>query len=126
MVKIIQIKYDVGDNIRFFDIKKEAIKIECPCCGGSGHIIGYDNQEYECGECEGEGTIQTGEYKEYKCEKTGTISSVHVHYDSNMIRHGKFGEPAIYYNTLHSRSNIYQEDIIEKIVGEQEILAYTE
>lgn len=118
MARIIKIKYDVGDNIRFFDIEKEAIKIECPCCGGSGYVVGHDKQDYECGECEGYGTIQTGEYKEHKYEKTGTISSVHVSYDSNVIHHGKFGEPIVYYKTQHNNKNIYQEDIIEKIIGE--------
>lgn len=116
----INILYDVGDKIRYVQPHQQEIVKNCSCCAGTGQIVGRDGLIYECGECEGSGIKRTGKYRVTTEERTGTISSVHVAYDSNMCRgRGKdLGYVYIYYNVPQNHYNIDQEDIIEKIVSE--------
>lgn len=116
MGQIINIKYDVGDNIRYIERKRKPILIDCPCCGGSGKIIGKDGNLYDCGECEGQGKYHVDSWEEELCEKTGTICRVSVRYDTSMSSF--YGKAEIYYNVPHSTKNISQDDVIERIESE--------
>lgn len=124
MGQIINIKYDVGDNIRYIDRKRKPILIDCPCCGGKGYVMGCDGNPYDCGECEGQGKYHADSWEEELCEKTGTICRAVVKYDTSMSSF--HGEAEIYYNVPHSTKNISQDDVIERIESEQEKLAYSD
>ena len=119
-MKTIIVKYDVGDKIKYIRQHQQEIVKNCPCCAGEGQIVGRDGLIYDCGECEGSGVHKTGKYRVTTEECIGTISSVHVAYDTNMCRgrSKNLGNVYIYYNVPQSRYNIDQEDIIEKIVSE--------
>lgn len=109
---IIDIKYNLGDNIRYIERKQHEVYGPCPCCDQVGEIIGADGEKYECPNCEGSGKVYEGMI-ESKKEKTGTIKAFAVSYNSEMeCYHGK---PWIYYITPHSSYHIMQDDIIEKI-----------
>lgn len=115
---IIEIKYNVGDSIRYIERKTHEVWGPCTCCDGSGYITGFDGEKYDCPNCEGKGQVFEGELESEE-EKTGTVSSVHVVYDSNYYGHrGK--KPWIYYNIPQNHYNINQEDVIERIFTEEE------
>ena len=121
---IIEVKYNVGDSIRYIERKNHEVWGPCPCCDGFKYITGADGEKYECPVCEGKGQVLEGELESEE-EKTGTISSIHVIYDSNY--HGRAGrEPWVYYNIPQDRYNIDQKDIIERIFTEEEQLAYSD
>ena len=115
-MKTINIKYDVGDNIKYIHRIHKDIMDECPCCGGTGQIIGVDGKWYECGECEGSGKIYSGKQEIIESIEEGTICDVHAHYDSNVLP--KMDKAIIYYRTPHNTKKIMEEDIIERIVSE--------
>ena len=115
---IIEVKYGVGDAIKYLKKKRKEIIDECPCCGGTGNVEGVDGNLYDCGYCDSTGFIETGRYEEEVEELIGTISSVHVAYDSNIARKGQLGKVQISYCVPQSYYNIMQEDIIEKIESE--------
>ena len=102
-------------------IKKNWIEkyVKCGCCNGEGTIIGHDGKRYDCGNCEGEGTVRDG-YDVEEELKEGTIKIVNFEYNSNRLNKLK-----IWYETPHDYK-IMQEDIIERVVSEQEKLAYTD
>lgn len=115
---IIEIKYNVGDSIRYIERRTHEVWGSCPCCDKSGYIIGADGEKYDCPNCEGKGQVFEGDLESEE-EKTGTISSMHVVYDSNYFgRRGR--EPWIYYNIPQSNYNINQDDVIERIFTEEE------
>lgn len=119
----IEVKYNIGDNIRYIQRTPHAVYVECPCCGGEGWIFGADKKIYDCPNCEGFGKICEKEIESEE-EKTGTIKTFAVSYNSEMeCYHGK---PWIYYTTPQSLYRIMQDDIIEKIYSEEEQMAYSE
>lgn len=121
MVRNINIKYAVGDSVRYLNKIYHQIMEVCPCCSGDGKITGKDGEEYYCPKCEAVGQIATGKYSQEINEKTGTISSVHVHYDSNGL-----GAVNITYRIPQADKDIKEEDIIERIISEEEMMGYTE
>ncbi len=108
---IIEVKYDIGDNIEFIERCGHEVYGPCPCCGKKGYIVGEDGEEYDCPVCKGAKTICEGTIKTEE-KKTGTIKSFRVKYDSDMECYEK---PWIYYNIPQSTYNIAQEDVIRKI-----------
>lgn len=120
----INVKYDIGDVIKYMMKIRHEVFDKCPCCYGDGYVIGQDGRQYECSECEGTGSVSTGKYLVEAQEKEGTISSIHVHFDSNYSSFD--GKPKIYYNVPQTIYKIMQEDVIEKIVSQEEKLAYTD
>ena len=119
----IEVKYNIGDNIRYIERKQHDVYVECPCCRGKGWILGADEETYECPRCEGYAEVYDGT-EEILEEKTGTIQTFHVSYDSEIeCYHGK---PWIYYTTPHSLYRIMQDDVIEKVYSEEEQMAYSE
>lgn len=120
---IINVKYDIGDTIRYIEKKRNYVYGSCPCCNKTGEITGADGEKYECPNCKGSKKVCKG-ITESEEEKTGTIKTINVSYDSGMeCYHGKSW---IYYTTPHSSYHIMQEDIIEKIVSDQDKLAYSD
>lgn len=114
---IIEVKYNIGDSIRYIERKDHITWKPCLCCDKNGYIVGADGEKYDCPVCEGRGRVE-GEIKTEEEEKTGTIKTIHVHFDSEMASfHGK---PDIYYTTPQSIHHIDQEDIIERIFTEEE------
>ncbi len=112
---IINVKYDIGDTIKYIERKKQYVYGSCPCCNRAGEITGVDGEKYECPNCKGSGKVYK-EMIESKEEKTGTIKTINVSYSSEMeCYHGK---PWIYYTTPHSSYHIMQEDVIEKIISD--------
>lgn len=109
---IINVKYDVGDNIRYIDRTSHCAYIICPCCEGKKYITGADNLRYICPNCDGTGKIEEGIIETEEI-KTGTIKEVIVRYSSGMDCYQK--EPWIRYRIPQSVNNIKQEDILEKI-----------
>ena len=109
---IIEIKYNVGDNIRYTYSDYVTKYVKCPCCDGSGYIVGKNGKVYDCPNCDPDhwGQIKDG-YDIFKHEVTGTISAFHVNYDSTLKK------PIIYYSTPQD-SKIFQEDIIERVVSD--------
>lgn len=126
MAQNICIKYDIGDNIRFIYKNKKDIMVTCPCCNGVGIVIGYDGSEYDCPECEGNKEVFSGKVSIEAEEREGTISSIHLHYDSNLYSSNGKGFVNLYYQIPQSNYHIKQGDIIEKIVSEEEKLGYTD
>ena len=112
---IIDIKYNIGDNIRYIERKRREVYGPCPCCDQTGEIIGADGEEYECPNCDGSGRVYKETIKTEE-EKTGTIKTFVVSYNSEMeCYHGK---PWIYYTTPHSSYHIMQEDVIGKVISD--------
>lgn len=116
---IINVKYDVGDTIKYVHTDHRRTFGKCECCGGGGNIIGMDYKAYTCPRCHGTGMAHIGWMDESE-EKEGTIWQVIVEYDS----HG-YDKPVIKYSTPHEPC-ILEEEIIERVVSEQEKLAYTD
>ena len=114
----IEPKYNIGDNIRYVQREEHKIYETCPCCAGTGIMIGRDGNEYDCGECEGNKRVFYGKYNVIENAREGTVSSVHVHYDSNLCSKGGIGIVKIYYRTPHHNYNIDENDIFEKIITE--------
>lgn len=73
----IKTKYDVGDIIVYDIPKRRHIANTCNCCGGKGHIIGEDRQEYKCPNCQGTGIIDR--WENYGNEVTGKIEDIEIH-----------------------------------------------
>lgn len=108
----IDTKYNIGDNIRYIEKISRPIWSCCPCCEGKKYIIGADGEQYECPKCDGNGKIPE-ESLNVENKKTGTIKSIHIHYDSDI---GSYhGKPNIYYTIPQSIYHIRQEDILERI-----------
>lgn len=118
---IIDVKYNVGDCIKFYKKNWTEKYVKCGCCNGEGSIIGYNGKRYDCGHCGGKGVIRDG-YDVEEELKESIISSVHFQYDSDAIEKKKL---KIWYKTPRE-SRILQEDIIEKVVSEQEMMGYSE
>lgn len=55
---VVEIKYGIGDRVKFKFAQKEIEYAPCPCCGGRGTIDGVDGNEYECSECDGSGKVE--------------------------------------------------------------------
>lgn len=110
----IDVKYAVGDKIRYWRIDRKERYATCGCCGGLGWIEGKDKYNYPCPECDEFGKILAG-VEEIKVEDEGTISAVHVHYDSNIMTKKGYGVVNIYYSLPQKAEHIQQEDIIGKI-----------
>jgi len=111
----INVKYNIGDKIRYFEKDSVPIFKICPCCGGRTYIMGLDSMVYKCPNCEGDGQIYTGETKIEKQEKIGIIKAIHINYDSDSDYYKKRG-PEIYYTVSSISSNSYnieQNDIFE-------------
>lgn len=108
----IDVKYNIGDNIRYIEKISHLVWGRCPCCEGEKYIIGADGEQYECPKCEGNGKIRE-ENLNVEDEKTGTIKSIHIHYDSDIDSY--HGKPDIYYIVPQSVYHIQQEDILGKI-----------
>ncbi len=108
----IDVKYNIGDNIRYIEKISHPVWGRCPCCDGEKYIVGVDGEHYECPKCGGNGKVHEGDLN-VETEKTGTIKSVHIHYDSDMdFYHGKSN---IYYSIPQGSYHIRQEDVLEKI-----------
>ena len=108
----IEIKYNIGDVIKYKHKILHEVFEPCTCCDGVGKIIGADGDVYLCPKCEGNKSVKVGELEE-EIEKEGTINRILINYDSMMeCYHGK---PWIYYNVPQNTYNIMQEDIIGKI-----------
>ena len=120
-MKTINIKYNVGDVIRYKVQREEFKHLPCPCCGGPGWIPGMDKMKYECPECEGHGWIE-GPARVVEEIKEGTIARVHAEYDSAVAG----GKVYIYYKIPQRHNYVYQEDVIERVVSFEEQMAYTE
>lgn len=105
----IDVKYNVGDNIRYIEKIFHPVWDRCSCCKGEKYIIGADEKQYECPKCKGNGKVCEGGLN-VEDKKTGTIKSIHIRYDSNID-----GKPNIYYTIPQSVYHIQQEDILEKI-----------
>lgn len=118
---IVDVKYNVGDCIKFYKGDWIPRYKKCPCCNGAGWVKGYDGGQYDCGNCEGEGQVRDG-YDVEKELKESIISSVHFQYDSDAVEKKKL---KIWYRTPRE-SRILQEDVIEKVVSEQEMMGYSE
>lgn len=108
----IDVKYNIGDNIRYIKKISHPIWELCSCCNGKKYIIGADGEQYECPNCDGDGKIHEGDLN-IEDEKTGIIKSIHIHYDSDMESYHR--KPNIYYTIPQSVHHINQEDILEKI-----------
>ena len=85
---MIDVKYNIGDSIRYIEKTSHPVWGCCPCCEGEKYIIGADGEQYECPKCEG----------------NGTVDSYH-------------GKPNIYYTIPQSFYHIQQEDILGKYNG---------
>ena len=108
----IDVKYNIGDSIRYIEKISYPVWDLCSCCKGEKYIIGADGEQYECPKCAGNGKVHEGDLN-IEDEKTGTIKSIHIHYDSDMdFYHGK---PDIYYIVPQSAYHIQQEDVLRKI-----------
>lgn len=110
---IIDVKYNIGDNIRYIKENFYPVWKTCPCCDGKKYIIGADERKYQCPNCEGYGEVQEDDMHVEKEEKTGTINSVHINYASDMDSY--HGKPDIFYTVPQSFYHIQQEDILGKI-----------
>ena len=110
----IDVKYNIGDSIRYIEKISHPVWDLCSCCKGEKYIIGADGEQYECPKCEGNGKIRK-ENSNVEDEKTGTIKSIHIHYDSDMDSY--HGKPNIYYTIPQSVYHIQQEDILGKYNG---------
>ena len=113
---IIDVKYDIGDVVKYIERRKDKVFGPCSCCDGDGYITGSDEVKYVCPKCRGEKQDFLGE-KVSEEEKVGTLSSIHVRYDSNFDEDSlvsKFGRNKllIYYHVLRSDYCIKQEDIV--------------
>ena len=51
---IINIKYNINENIKYIDKNPRMFFKACHCCNGLGYIIGADNIKYNCPFCKGE------------------------------------------------------------------------
>ena len=109
----IDVKYNVGDNIRYIKENFYPVWEPCPCCDGKKYIIGADERKYQCPNCEGHGKVMMEDDMRTEEEKTGTIDSVHVTYDSNMDSY--HGKPNIFYTIPQSVYHIPQENVLGKI-----------
>lgn len=107
---IINVKYDIGDSIRYIEKIYDPVWELCPCCKGKKYIIGADKEKYQCPKCKGNGRVHE-EGTSVEKEKTGTIEAIHVHYNSDCY-HDKL---SIYYTIPQSVYHIQQEDILGKI-----------
>lgn len=107
---IINVKYDIGDTVRYIEKIIDPVWEPCPCCNGKKYIIGADKEKYQCPNCEGEGKVE-GEDAFVEKEKTGTIQTIHVYYNSGSC----YDKPSIYYTIPQSVYQIQQEDILEKL-----------
>lgn len=116
---IIDVKYQVGDNVKYIHKEYVTEYIKCPCCDGKGFIMGHDNMKYNCPSCGISGQIKDG-HKIREEVREGTISYVFAQYDTRLK-----DSIIIWYGTPHD-PKIFQSDIIERMVSEQEKLAYTD
>lgn len=107
---IIDVKYNIGDNIRYIEKISYPVWKLCPCCNGKKYIIGADEEKYRCPKCEGNGQVHEEDTSIEK-EKTGTIKTIHIHYNSDSY----YDKPSIYYTIPQSVYHIQQEDILRKI-----------
>ena len=108
----IDVKYNIGDSIRYIEKISHLVWDLCSCCKGEKYIIGADGEQYECPKCEGNGKIRK-ENLNVEDEKTGTIKSIHIHYDSDISSY--HGKPDIYYTIPQSFYHIQQADVLGKI-----------
>ena len=44
---IIDVKYNLGDNIKYIERKEYEDYGSCPCCNQTGEIIGVDGEKYD-------------------------------------------------------------------------------
>ena len=72
---LIDVKYKIGDKVRFKHPVVAFRRVKCACCDGIGTIIGRDGKEYECPECEGNGYLDE-EYKDYDAVHESTIRGI--------------------------------------------------
>lgn len=78
---LIEVKWAIGDKVKFIMVTEENIVKECPCCGGSGKVLGVHNGWYECGECEGTGEIITEEKRAVETEHIGIIADIKIYWN---------------------------------------------
>lgn len=103
---IIDVKYDIGDKVKYVYREQHRILEKCGCCGGNKAIIGLDYKEYRCPKCDGTGCIYIG-HMEHEEVREGVVWGVEVEYRS--VRDKR---PIINYNMPHK---ISQDDVIEVI-----------
>lgn len=108
---IIDVKYDIGDVVKYIERRKDKVFGPCSCCDGDGYITGNDDVKYVCPKCKGGKQDFLGE-KVSEEEKVGTLSSIHVRYDSNFDESFGRNKLLIYYHVPRSDYCIKQEDIV--------------
>ena len=121
MERTIKILYDIGDVVKYNYIKNVPHYVKCPFCGGIGEIKGLNEDWADCPICGGDKKIKSG-YKIEQEVKEGTISGIQVCWFSNN-EHSAM-EPR--YDLLREDYRISQSDIIEKVISDQDRLAYSD
>lgn len=100
----IEIKYNIGDVIKYRTTNTTTETAPCTFCNGSKTIQGHDNSVLPCPRCNGTGIMHLTETR----EGTATINQFSVNYDS-----GSNTVPTIIYRTPNGQFK--QEDIIETV-----------
>lgn len=89
---IIEVKYDIGDKIKWQYGVKSNNYITCPFCNGENVIIGKDGSQIICPKCHGNGNIR----EEIQHERVDIIDGVYVNYVNDKLNNS-FNGPEIKY-----------------------------
>lgn len=90
---IIDVKYNVGDKVKWKSYVETKDHITCPFCSGKNVIIGNDGSQMICPRCYGNGNIAV----EKEIDKEGNIVQILIAYNSNNKQKYMNG-PEISYN----------------------------
>ena len=105
---IIDVKYNVGDKVKWKSFVETKDHVTCPFCGGKNVINGEDGSQMICPRCYGNGNIVV----EKEIDREGSIIQILVSYNSNE-KQKYIGGPEILYNI--NGSLVDQSRILEVI-----------
>lgn len=120
MVRQINIDYDIADVVRYKKRTKVRQYEKCSFCGGEGRIKGKDGTWMDCPACEGDGEVEGDLIVNIEI-KEDTIRDIELQWRCI----DNFGRPEPRYILLRD-GYVWQSDVIEKIVSDQDKLAYSD
>jgi hypothetical protein len=97
----IDVKYNIGDNVKYYIINTLDMYETCSFCNGRTEIQGADHTILPCPKCNGRGATRIIRTE----EKTGIITDINVYFDSSNMK-----VPIIMY--VVNGSTVAQNDIV--------------
>ena len=110
-MKTINLKYDIGDVVKYKTTEDEYKYAVCEFCGGTGRVWGVNNTSANCPRCGGNTEILKDIVKK-EVIKEGTIERWCVN---------SYNKEEPHYIMLRNKAKLIKEsDIIEKVNGDGE------